>query len=398
MTDFVPVTLTDQVATDGGSAHLIHFRPGNPGLIGIRSVPADSKAHAESGFLGILELLRPGTATPVVPAVKVKSGQPWLALSYTATAADLATSGDWTCRVTNETDVKMAFTNDIVSPGTIPVQRASFDIGLLNLIFAEAVAAAAIHVHLASSESKDDKASVISVAPTVAEALNRPDLVDYRFHIDDVQHSISVPNDLKTDVIAALLGLGVELAVAHAIIDGNVSVTLRIVSLDSGGNVPIVSVATNPLALQVYFRFADGGTIVSPTFPVTVTVNSLAVALTLGFDGTVTVECDTSATLSIGPYSDDVSATLKDAIEQKFKDELSNPDLAAVLGPAALKAGIEKFVIALMRLRSPAPGIRAVFGVTAHVLRYGVEQPAAGPALAVDYYTVPIPPVVEPTR
>ena len=56
MTQFASLSVSDQAKIDGRDDHTIRFRPGEPGMIRVRSVPAIVRAHAKSGYLGILEL------------------------------------------------------------------------------------------------------------------------------------------------------------------------------------------------------------------------------------------------------------------------------------------------------------------------------------------------------
>ena len=97
-----------------GGTRRIPFRPLGPGIIAVRSEVNPRPARAESGFLGQLTLRRPGGA-PVAPPVRVAIGATFLSLSYTLTAADLATVDDWTCEVANESDDLVTFTTDIIN-------------------------------------------------------------------------------------------------------------------------------------------------------------------------------------------------------------------------------------------------------------------------------------------
>ena len=47
MTQFASLSVSDQAKIDGRDDHTIRFRPGEPGMIRVRSVPAIVRAHAE---------------------------------------------------------------------------------------------------------------------------------------------------------------------------------------------------------------------------------------------------------------------------------------------------------------------------------------------------------------
>jgi hypothetical protein len=112
-----------------------------------------------------------------------------LAVGYTATAADLAVAGDWSCRVFNATDADLTFDTEIVYPSTTPLEHktATFDVGLMNLMVAEAFAAGELGFHIQSSASGTDEQSYVSWSQAVADSLPDPykGLTRYWFQLPD---------------------------------------------------------------------------------------------------------------------------------------------------------------------------------------------------------------------
>ena len=70
MADFANQTTSDQAQIASESLRTISFRPGEPGPISVSSVPTQVplKSQSELGLLGRVELLEPGSATPVASA------------------------------------------------------------------------------------------------------------------------------------------------------------------------------------------------------------------------------------------------------------------------------------------------------------------------------------------
>src|SRR6266436_1150915 len=108
-------TISAQTRVLGGDSQEIQFRPGLPGVIGVHTVPSPHVAHSEIGFLAMITLRRPGSTTPLAKAT-YKLLTPPLLLSYHATAADLATPGDWTCEVSNMSLDPITFATDVTFP------------------------------------------------------------------------------------------------------------------------------------------------------------------------------------------------------------------------------------------------------------------------------------------
>ena len=103
-------TVHDQTRVDIGGARSIAFRPGVPGPINISAAPLQPPATSESGLIAKVFLVLPSNRSV---SVKEPLGVPLVHLEYQVTAADLATPGDWICRVENETEVAITFTTDI---------------------------------------------------------------------------------------------------------------------------------------------------------------------------------------------------------------------------------------------------------------------------------------------
>ena len=166
----VPVTVMIQA----GSQLTLKFQPGSPGPTSARCVASDPPQHSESGFLGKLTFGRPGSALPVAVS-KTPIGQTVMALDYTVTDADLAVAGDWTCNITNETDSSVTFQVVITHVTTFPVQTATIDIGLLNLLLGNAAKAASLTLQLDSFGGGGKPFSRISWSPAMAALVGQPD-------------------------------------------------------------------------------------------------------------------------------------------------------------------------------------------------------------------------------
>jgi phospholipase C len=104
----------DSTTITQGDSHTIRFRPVAAGPIGVRTDVSPTPNHSESGFLGQLTIRRPGSSTPLA-STRFRLGANFMTLTYVATAADLAVTGDWTCEVANLSDVLATFTTDIAN-------------------------------------------------------------------------------------------------------------------------------------------------------------------------------------------------------------------------------------------------------------------------------------------
>ena len=180
MTEYATITVTADRVLDAETTTSISFRPGRPGNVSIKSTPVgSSKPQSATGLLGTLEILLPNGTAPV-PTVKAPIADTSMTLGCTATAADLAISGDWTCRVGNETVDLLTFHTEITYVSSFPVQTASVDIPFLNLLFVEVANDAQARVHLQTGPADMDptdpayEASWITISPDLAAAIQQP--------------------------------------------------------------------------------------------------------------------------------------------------------------------------------------------------------------------------------
>src|SRR5262249_39694985 len=121
-----------------------------PGLITIRTTRDKKNPKTENGFIGSLLLERPGATQPVA-RVSGKVTDSAMVLQHQATAAEAAVPGDWTCELANDALEPLIFATQVMGPvAGVPLQSASIDIGLLNLLLASATAAADVHLHVES--------------------------------------------------------------------------------------------------------------------------------------------------------------------------------------------------------------------------------------------------------
>lgn len=378
MAQFAGVTTTDQAQIGGGDTRDIHFHPAESGPVGVNCVASSPRAHAESGFLARVDLLRPGVTAPVA-TVNVKSGSAGpILLSHSISAAELATAGNWTVRVMNATDVAQTFTTTIAYPSTLVVQQASFDIPLLNLILAQTLNTAAIRFHIESSAG--DAATVVSVNPSVAATLNwsGPEL---RVNVPDIDYAFSLANLAEASLLTALVPL-VGLAVAKVILDGG-KLTLRIVGLDSEPGALTVFFDTSRMVIEVSLRFNTSMARIQVLgWPLPdVKLDALAITINFGLDGSIAPRCDAKATLPIAGFPIDLSDTVKAKVEDKIGSFLASNPIGPPITPSVLKQGLEQFFIRLMRL-ADVPSLNPRQKPVAHILRYRVQ----GQALVVEYY------------
>jgi phospholipase C len=101
-----------------GASHSFQFRPNaiQPGktstVIGARSVPLTTPTQSSSGNLGELALFPPGATTPSATGTAL-IGSGAVSVGQTLQAADLAKPGNWTCRLTNNSDSLLDFISDV---------------------------------------------------------------------------------------------------------------------------------------------------------------------------------------------------------------------------------------------------------------------------------------------
>jgi phospholipase C len=120
-------TINDDAVIPQATVRNIPFPQGRAGQITLLSAPVDvpSGVQSDSGLLAKLNLLRPGSTTPIASVSASLKGPYNLELTYMATAAELAMAGDWTCQVSNATSADIRFQTKVVyvlapeSPGAI---------------------------------------------------------------------------------------------------------------------------------------------------------------------------------------------------------------------------------------------------------------------------------------
>jgi phospholipase C len=105
-------TVHDQAQIDATSGHTVTFRPAQPGPITVEAVATNPPKKSESGKLGRVDLRMPGSTT-ILATGSAPIGQTALGLHYQATAAQLATPGNWSCTVYNGTDTTVGFNTSI---------------------------------------------------------------------------------------------------------------------------------------------------------------------------------------------------------------------------------------------------------------------------------------------
>jgi phospholipase C len=101
-------------------------------VFGARSLPTSIPSTAKSGLLGKLEIFRPGSST----AIETRSaviGSGAISVSHIAIAADLHLAGNWTCKLTNNSDEVLDFifdvSNSVGPPGPGAVEPATAIMG-----------------------------------------------------------------------------------------------------------------------------------------------------------------------------------------------------------------------------------------------------------------------------
>jgi hypothetical protein len=356
MPSFATQTVSDQSQIASESQHDIRFRPRSPGQITVLSTPSPvpMKSQTETGLLGKVELRRPGSGVPVA-SLASKIGENHLVLSYTATSADLATAGDWTCRILNSSLIKSVFATQITSVSDFPLKTASFDLGLLGNMLSAAARTAALRVHLESS-SDGSPQSVASWSVPVASSFGGS--VESRFKIDDPSKTLV---DIRNHTI---------------------DTTFRLLGLNSDPAYPIISVLTNPMRFFVALRFNTQGALLKAKDAGVpdINIDSFAISATVGFDGTIVPQCDVTAILRFN--NTDVSGDVKSSVEAAILGQLAQQKIT----PALVRQKIESFFVLLMRLSDSTivHGYRQV--VQGHVQSYSVQ----GNSLVVSYYQVPV--------
>lgn len=341
VTDFVIHAASDQAVIAGGDTRTIPFRPQRAGRITIRSTPEHPPTHSETGSLGRLDLRRPGRATPLA-TVKPHIGATVLAVSYEATDADLVPTGDWTCDVTNATEVDLTFDTVISYPSIVPLEKAdaTFDVGLLNLLLAETIADAELRLHVESSGSEDDPRTVVSWSPVVANLLPAPfkGQGSHAFFLADtrIEHNFDIIGTV-TAAVVRVTGL-----------DSDPDVPIRAV-LSSSDQLPVVQVdlAFKTDTAQLAAIDSDLNLDVAQ---IKIQVHSFTVHAELAFDGTIRATCETSAKLVFPPGALVGELDISGLFKSKVDDALAGA--ASGVDRQSLRQAIDAFYIGLMRLGS----------------------------------------------
>lgn len=320
----MPATSTVSVQTKvlEGDFQEIHFRPGVPGVIGVSSVPSTTKPRSELGQLAVIAVQRPGNTNPLARVTyKVNNPSPLL-LSYHPTAADLVTPGDWTCIVSNESLDAITFSTDVTFPIDIPLATASIDIEFLNLVLSKVVDAAAIQIHIESSDDGIPR-SHLSLSLDVAALSKLPAFSQF-----------NIPNQEKT-------ALGIPFV-------------YRILNLDSDPAYPIVFFSTDP-ALKVEMRFdTTNAKLVAQNLPAPdINIEFFNIEITISFDGSFQPVCNAIAHLAFDniDFSSDVASGAQDAINPYIQQ---SPAFAPLRDKKQVRGLIDSLFIDMMRLGKPA--------------------------------------------
>lgn len=336
MADFVVLTKSDVTTISGQDSHAVTFRPVQAGKIFVRSTPAHPPKTSASGYLGRVVLNRPGKPDPLA-SYKARIGHTALELSYSVMDTDLDPKGDWTCWVYNDTEANLSFDTEIFYPsGTPPEHKiATFDIGLLNLLFAEAIAAAQLAVHIQSSPSEDDKESRISWSPAVAASLpgDMKGQTDHVFSVPDYRWDSDLLLGTATWAVFRLLNFDS---------DPNAPVQTWVVSSDGVPSLE-VRMALNADAAKVVAIDSD---IDLDRLDVEFDVHAPRIDATIDFYGTVAnVTVDMSGTATVAGVA---IASLGDYFKDKLQSKVAS--WLGELDPTLVRQYVDAFFVNLMRL------------------------------------------------
>jgi hypothetical protein len=329
-------TLSQQARLPSDESQSITFRPQRPGEVFIQSTPPPASARTETGLLAGIALHRPGLNAPLRSLRYPRDSQS-LSIAYTATEADLATPGDWTAVVTNDTLTPQTFATDVTYPISNPVMSASVDIGLLNLILSKLFDAASITGHIESSDRPELQLSHVALSPDVAGLLKQASFTS--FHVGDVTSH----------------GIG-----------------YRIKRIDTDPATPIMAITTDPLALIVTIRIDPASVKLEALGPLPLPglrVGAFSVELQVGFEGSVRTSChaDVHLTLDNLDLSEALSSGVVDGINGLIHGDAR---FAALFSPNALRGYIDLFFKSFMRLDSRATDLSYTVRDQALVVSY----------------------------
>jgi hypothetical protein len=309
-------TLPEDDEIGGGESHAILFHVAGAGLLSVRSTPSSVPAHSESGDLGVLAIMKPGSATPVARSVPAALSAGTLTLNYQVSAADAAPGGSWSVRVTNLTDDTLSWHTTISGVVAVPqVVTASLDLAFINTILSVAAAAFNPQAHLETSGDPTQLGSRFSVS-TQTDGV--PNTIVYQKYIADIT---------KFDFV-----------------------TYRL-NVDSDPTQTTVMLTTDPIALSLHIGFNVGGvalTALTTGFP-DITFTAFEIDVAVGFDGTIVPSCYVEAhPATVATY--DVAAEVESQATSQIAALASDPTFGAYLQPAALHDQIIKYISIFLRL------------------------------------------------
>jgi hypothetical protein len=338
LTDYVTQTVTDESVIDGGGRHAVHFQPAQPGPIGVQVTPKDPPTRSETGKLALLELYRPGRSQPLASYLAPLGAPLPLPLAYTATAADLASAGNWSCLVQNATETPTTFDTAISYQSLVPLEHttATFDVELLNIMLAEAVVAAGLSAHIQSSSDPSDKASYIAWSANVGSTLpgSLANTTSYSFHLPDYHWQSQYSLATVTWAVIRIANLNIDPA------------SPPVVFVDSANGVPAahlsVSVTMSSDAITIIDSDVDLDEV-----GISLSLSSFDVNADADFYGdSVSAQAHIAGTATIAGVSIDLS-----------EDVTVQTALNGILGGASksqVRGYIDGFFINLMRLGSTA--------------------------------------------
>jgi hypothetical protein len=289
-----------------------------------------------------MTLHAPGSATALGTPATVRPGEQNATVTYMAQAGDLVAPGEWVCSIKNLSNADLGLQTTITYPGgeVLREESGTFDVGLLNILIAEAVRVAGLRVHLGSR-------AVSLLASDALLALLARDNPLLAFPIGDIGiggYTIGV-QEIADDLIPQLA-----------------------VDVGQTGQYPVATVSAS---LPVPDRIVATG--VPFGIDAHADVGWLDATVEVDFGGNVQITPSVSASLTIAGASFDISSLLEGFVSPAA---VAAALASAHLGPDAIRPIIDNFFIKLMRL---GPG--------AVVRRYQ----ASDTLLTVDYAYPPHP-------
>ena len=362
MAEFARVQVQQTTTVPSESSGQVTFRPAEPGDVTVFSTFDNKKPRSETNKAARLELLKPGSGTAVA-TIDAPVGTTQLGVSYTATAADLAVPGNWICRLSNESLVALTFNTLIGFVSPYPLQKATFDISLLQTLITQVMADAQLRLHLQSSAASDDPRSRITWSPGVAAMIGA---TEHDFHLDNINYDTNQISSALPDLHLLPNPLVFEFVFDSGVLSAPVFDRTQSAFVMTLTFAPTVITCDDPTTLEI-------------------DVASLQVTLTVGLDGRISAACQANAEARYhGVGVKDVGSTIQDAVTSAAR---------TAIDPATLRSYFDIFFILLMRLNdTPPPSLSPVRSVTpyrgaAHVETYAVS----GDALVASFYTIPQP-------